>query len=138
MKAPADRVMKLSLLLAAVTCFGIGCNSHTEKSFIPKSDLARGALEACLKKWEAGEDSSTIDDYQVSVNFFEARAKAGKKLESFEITSEEKSEGPKIFVVKLKLKDAKEAEDNKYYVVGKEPLNVFSEAEFNKASGTGK
>lgn len=122
------------LILAGVCA---GCGGAPEKKYIPKTDMARGALEAGLEHWKSGARHGPVDGFKVPVNVFDARWQNGKKLESYEILSEVPSDGPKIFLVKMKLNEDKEEIEIKYYVVGKDPLLVFREQDYNKASGTG-
>ena len=67
----------------------------------------------------------------------DARWQAKKKLESYEVLREEKSDGPKIYVVKMKTDEDKEEKEVTYYVVGKSPLLIFREQDYKKATGTG-
>jgi hypothetical protein len=124
-----------SLILIMV--LSIGCGGAPEKKYIPKTDLARGALQAAFDRWKSGAKHGPVEDFRVRVDVFDARWQNGKKLESYEILSEEPSDGPRIFLVKIKLDEDKEAKELKYFVVGKDPLLVFRELDYNKASGTG-
>ena len=115
----------------------MGCSVASEKKYIPEASLARKALEAALQHWKSGAKHETINDFAVPINVFDARWQNGKKLESFVIHDEEKSQGPKVFVVKMKLDEDKEEKDVKYLIVGKSPLLIFREQDYQKASGTG-
>ena len=128
-----SRIVPFIVLLG----FSIGCGGAPEKKYIPKADLARGALEAALEHWKSGAKHGPVEDFNVPVNVFDARWQNGKKLESYEIVSEVPSDGPKVFLVKMKLNEDKEEIEIKYFVVGNDPLLIFREQDYNKASGTG-
>ena len=130
---------KLPLALPSIVflIFFIGCSGAPEKKYIPNADMARGAIEAALEHWKSGAKHGPVDDFDVPVDVFDARWQNGKKLESYEILGEVPSDGPKIFLVKMKLDEDNEEKEIKYLVVGKHPLLVFREQDYNKASGTG-
>jgi hypothetical protein len=119
-------------------CVSFGCSGAPEKKYIPAANDARGALDAALEHWKSGTKHGRVDSFDVPIDVFDARWQNGKKLESYEILEEETSDGPKIFVVKMKLDEDKEEKEIKYYVVGKSPLLVFREEDYKKASGTGE
>ena len=132
-KQNLSRVIPLMVILGLF----IGCGGPPEKKYIPQANMARGALEAALGHWKSGAKHGPVEDFTVPVNVFDARWQNGKKLESYEILDEVPSDGPKIFLVKMKLEEDKEEAEIKYHVVGKDPLLVFREQDYNKASGTG-
>ena len=102
----------------------------------PRRSRLERRLDAALKMWSSGEPHGPVKSFSIPINVFDAQWQAGKQLENYEILREEKSDGPKIFVVKMKLKGDDEKE-TKYLVVGKKPLLVFSEKAYGRASGTG-
>ena len=120
-----------------VSCCTIGCGGAPEKRYVPAADTARKALEAGLNQWKSGEAHGPVKGLSVTINVFDARWQGKKKLESFEILREEKSDGPRTFIVKMKLDEDKEEKEVKYLVVGKDPLHIFREQDYNKAGGTG-
>ena len=124
-------VVSLTLFLLALGC------GESDRKYIPSQSTARGALEAALKAWKSGAAHGTVKSFQVPVDTFDARWQAGKALERFDILREEPSEGPKTFVVKMKLADDKEEQEVTYLVLGKDPLLVFRKEDYNKASGVG-
>ncbi len=126
-----------SICIVAILWMTIGCSGAPEKKYLPASGTARGALDAALKKWKSGEAHAPVTGFSVPIDVFDARWQKGKKLESYEILSEEESDGPKTFIVKMKLDEDKEEKEVKYLIVGKNPLLVFREQDYNKASGTG-
>ena len=123
--------------IAIAICFAIGCGGSPEKKYIPSADQAQTALETALEFWKSGKSYSPVDGFDVPIDFLDVRWQNGKKLESYEILGEEKSEGPKVFTVKMKLDSDPEPKDVKYYIFGKDPLHVFGEKDYAKATGTG-
>lgn len=124
--------------LLALAMAIIGCGANSEKKYIPSTTAARDALDATLAAWKSGAPYGPIQSGKTPVNVFEGRWQAGKKLESFEVLREEPSEGPKKFVVSTKLIGEAKPTEIAYLVVGKDPLLVFREDDFLKASGVGK
>lgn len=121
--------------LAAVSLLLHGCGAP-ERKFTPAVESARDALETSLEKWKEGGPHAVIEDFKVPINFIDARWQGGKKLESFEVLAEEKTATiAKIFSVKMKLAEDKEEKEVKYYIVGIDPLNIYREEDYNRASG---
>ena len=129
--------LPVNLVLLVFLGLSIGCGGSPEKKYIPKAVTARRALGAALQHWKSGEKHGPVADFDVPVNVFDARWQNGKKLESYEILDEIPSDGPKIFLVKMKLDEDKEEKEVKYFIVGNNPLLIFREQDYNKASGTG-
>ncbi len=126
----------VSAMSITMALLAIGCGT-SDRTYIPSQNTARGALEAALNAWKSGAAHGTVKSFQVPIDTFDARWQAGKKLEQFEVLREEPSDGPKTFVVKMKLTDDKEEQEVTYLVVGKDPLLVFRKEDYNKASGMG-
>ncbi len=126
----------VSAMSITMALLALGCGT-SDRTYIPSQNTARGALEAALNAWKSGAAHGTVKGFQVPIDTFDARWQAGKKLEQFEILREEPSDGPKTFVVKMKLADDKEEQEVTYLVLGKDPLLVFRREDYNKASGTG-
>ena len=121
--------------LAVALCFLSGCGA-SEKKYTPSVNSAREALDTALKTWKSGAAHAKVEGYKVPIDVFDARWQRGKKLESYEILNEEKSEGiARVFSVKMKLDEDKEEKEVKYYIVGIDPLNIFREQDYNRAGG---
>ena len=133
----SSRSFSAAACLLFLACLSVGCSGLPEKKYVPNANTAREALDASLSHWKSGAKHGRVDSQKIPVDVFDARWQSGKKLESYEILDEEASDGPKIFVVKMKTSEDKEEKELKYYVVGKNPLLVFREQDYNKASGTG-
>lgn len=126
-----------ALIAAFAVCFVIGCGGSSTQKYIPSTNLAKSALEKALGEWKSGKAHGTVTGLNVPIDVFDARWQAKKKLESYEVLREEKSDGPKIYVVKMKTDEDKEEKEVTYYVVGKSPLLIFREQDYKKATGTG-
>lgn len=123
----------LCLLLTVVVA---GCGGGSEKKYVPQSMSARAAVETALKSWQSGGAYDTIKTASPQVQPYDARWQAGQKLKSFEIVREVPNDGPKKFEVRVEL-DGAESVDDVFLVVGIDPLNVFREQDYQKASGVG-
>lgn len=128
------RVMTLivgTLLLA-------GCSPGGKvEDFTPPADNARKALEAALGHWKAGNKPGTIPGTAPAVEVVDQKWKGGQKLTAYEILGEEPGGGgPRTFKVRLTLSQGPPVEV-RYIVVGIDPLWVYRDEDFKKASGAG-
>ena len=114
----------LALLCAA------GCSGRSNTEFIPAEDYARSALEKALTAWQNGQPPH-IMDVSPAVEAVDRRWKNGAKLANYEILTEESHNGAPSFSVKLTLKQPASEKTVLYIVVGKDPLWVYSEEEYN-------
>ena len=112
----------------------IGCQSKSVENYKPASETSRKAIENALNHWKAGNSHGPITGLTPPINVFDARWQTGSKLESFEILDEVKGKQAPCFRVKLKLAGKKE-ETTEYLVVGIDPLLVFRDVDYAKASG---
>lgn len=119
-------------LLAALG--GMGCRGKSIESYEPTSTAARDAVELALSTWKGGAKHGPITEVKPNINVFDARWQGGAKLESFEILEEVTGKQHPQFKVKLKVA-GKPEETTDYLVVGIDPLLVFREADYLKASG---
>jgi hypothetical protein len=113
-----------------------GCNSADEKKYTPPDNTARQALETALGHWRDGQPKpEPFSLNKVSVQVLDQAWTSGQKLQGFEIQSEEPpaGSGPRVYAVKLKTQKGEQTV--KYYVVGIDPLWVYSEADYKKQMG---
>ncbi|HKB04147.1 MAG TPA: hypothetical protein VKD90_18130 [Gemmataceae bacterium] len=112
-----------------------GCSSADEKKYTPPDNIARQALETALGHWRDGQpkpEPFTLN--KVSVQVLDQVWSSGQKLQGFEFLSEESvGTGPRVYAVKLKTQKGEQTV--KYYVVGIDPLWVYSEADYKKQMG---
>jgi hypothetical protein len=128
--------LKLTLgLWALIFVFcSLGCTGKSVESYKPTNESARKAIETALSTWKSGTPHGSITNVKPSLDVFDARWQAGAKLESYEILEEVTGKPEPHFKVKLKLA-GKAEETTEYLVVGIDPLNIFRQADYNKATG---
>jgi hypothetical protein len=124
-----QHVVLMSLLGLCLT----GCGNSTAR-YIPSGNTARTALQTALTTWKDGTAHAPIKTGKPEINVFDARWQAGKKLESFEILEEITGQEQPQFKVRLQLKGQPE-ETITYLVVGIDPLLVFRDADYRRATG---
>ena len=129
------RGIALCGLLSLLAGCGSGGQTSVE-SFHPQADDAREALTIALTAWQKGQaEPGEIKDAELAVQASDSTWKSGAKLKSFEIAEEAAGTGPRKFKVKLTLDGVAAPKEVNYIVVGKEPLQVMSEDEYNRDSG---
>jgi hypothetical protein len=113
-----------------------GCNKQaTVESFTPKGDVAKDALTAGLTAWQNGRPKpGLIENTKPAVQIIDPAWEAGSKLKSFEIGPAAAGDSPRKFPVKLFFEGAAAPEEITFYVVGKDPLWVMREQEYNRNS----
>jgi hypothetical protein len=105
--------------------------------FIPDADRGKQALEKSLEAWKAGQPMSTITrSGDPSITPLDSDWKEKKKLASYQILNEiPTTEGPKQFAARLTFQGEQKPVDAVYYVVGRDPLWVFRDADYKRQSG---
>ncbi|HUQ69539.1 MAG TPA: hypothetical protein VM165_08455 [Planctomycetaceae bacterium] len=119
---------------AALVLMTLGCGGSSTARYIPAAGNARAALQTALATWQSGEKHGPITSSKPEINVFDARWQAGKKLESFEILEEVTGQEQPQFQVRLKLEGQPE-ETATYLIVGIDPLHIFRDADYKKATG---
>jgi hypothetical protein len=137
LSAPAlkhrGRLLSFIVLLLLVVC--AGCSAPTNDKFVPTETKARESLEAALTAWKNGKKPEEIDAAPIKVQVADAQWQSGKKLIDFEIVSQEHDEGTPTFSVRLTIQGKAQPFLTRYYVVGKDPLWVYSEESYKGKSG---
>lgn len=118
----------------AFVCCTLGCTSKSVDSYKPSNESARQAIETALSTWKSGTKHGSITNVKPNLDVFDARWQAGAKLENFEIVEEILGKPQPHFKVKLKLA-GKPEELIEYLVVGIDPLLIFRQADYDKATG---
>ncbi|HKB01863.1 MAG TPA: hypothetical protein VKD90_06565 [Gemmataceae bacterium] len=124
---------------ARLIVFGLsllaGCQGSGEAKYIPPEATARQALETALGQWRDGQTApARFTHGKVSVEVLDQAWSSGQKIQGFEVVGEESAAGgPRVFSVKLKT--PKGEKTLKYYVVGIDPLWVYSEPDYRKQAG---
>lgn len=111
-----------------------GCGSTGTERYIPSASAAKEALQTALTTWKSGTAHGPITSSKPSINVFDARWQAGKKLESFEILEEVTGQEQPQFRVKLQVQGQKE-ETLVYLIVGLDPLLIFRDVDYRKTTG---
>jgi|HubBroStandDraft_4_1064222.scaffolds.fasta_scaffold434633_1 hypothetical protein len=132
------RVSRPAVLLIATSLLA-GCNAASSTArYVPTEKSAREALETALDNWKSGKPPGDITDRKPPISISDSVWKSGKKLASYEITTEEtNAEGHHRFTVKLTMNPTG-AIDTHYVVFGDSPIWVCSEEDYAKLSGKGK
>lgn len=132
----------LAVKFAGLFCLAIilsiaGCGGSSEKSYHPTVNSARDALTAALSAWQEGQaQPGKIESCKPPVQVADPVWSAGKKLKSFEILKEEQiPDGPQKLTVKLTLDGVVEQPQVVYVVIGKDPLWVLREEEYQRGFG---
>jgi hypothetical protein len=113
-----------------------GCKDEV-KNYTPSDSKARQALETALAQWRDGQAKpAEFPLGNVKVQVHDQTWEAGQKLQGFEIVGDEVAAtgGPRVFTVKLKT--PKGEQTTKYYVVGIDPLYIYSESVYLKQAGS--
>jgi hypothetical protein len=127
-------VQHSSLFVLIVSAALHGCSGgESVDRYIPETQKARASLEAALDAWKSGAPKKTIDAQGYKIDVFDARWRDGAKLESFEIVSEEAGADRPTYVVKTRIKG--KDEENKYLIIGIDPILVFRDVDYKKANG---
>jgi len=117
-------------ILPLVLATSVGC-SRTP-SYVPSVSSGRQALEAALTAWQNGHPVGTIDTASPPVQAVDSGWGKKQKLASYEILEEvSRSDGRRCFKVRLHLQDPSTTQEVHYLVVGRSPLWVFREEDYN-------
>ena len=127
------RAVLFLAVISSTVC--AGCSSSSNDKFIPTESRAREALEAALTAWKDGKKPDEIEAAPIAVKVADAQWQAGKKLTDYEIVSQETDEGSPVFSVRLTIKGRPQPLSTRYYVVGKDPLWVYSEDSYKGKAG---
>jgi hypothetical protein len=118
-----------------LACAGCGGTKTGFERYIPAKDTARRSLETALDVWVKDGRPGTVAGTSPTIEVVDSRWKAGQKLASYEILQQEPGDGPPRFSVRLKLKKSPGDEVVRYVVLGRDPLWVYREDDYNRLSG---
>lgn len=123
--------------LLALVGLMTGCGrSATVESFHTEDEPAKDALNKALTAWQNGQEKpGPVPGTKPEIRVADARWLNGAKLKSFEIGEPLDEEGAVQFPVKLTLEGAAAPEQETYIVVGKDPLWVWTKAEYERSGG---
>jgi len=114
-----------------------GCSKRADvKDFIPPDDVASKALTTALDAWKSGKPFAQTDATAPKIDVLESNWQAGKKLTAYEIVGPATGDDQnKRFTVKITLDGASAPQDTVYVVLGKDPLFVFNQVDYQKTNG---
>jgi hypothetical protein len=126
----------LLILLGGLLVTAAGCGSYGYERYVPAEQTARQALETALTAWQNGQPPDQVAAGPPVVRAVDSKWKSGQKLSKFQILSEEPgSSGPTFFSVRLTLKSPAKEQTVRYVVVGRDPLWVYREDDFQSGAG---
>jgi hypothetical protein len=114
-----------------------GCSSPSKEDYIPSQDVGKQAIETALTAWQVGKPMERIENPDgIAVQPQDTEWKNGKKLAGFSIGEELPStDGPKQFAVRLTFQGSATPVDTVYFVVGRDPLWVFRDRDYQRTTG---
>jgi hypothetical protein len=136
-RRPQTSARWIVLMLPLAFAVGGGCGNRTPNQ-VPSSGDGRQALEAALTAWQNGHPVGRIDNASPPVQAVDSGWGKGQKLTSYEILDEvSRTDGRRCFKVRLYLQKPSDTQEVHYLVVGKSPLWVFREEDYNSFSNWG-
>ena len=128
--------MPLVLLGGLLLVVATGCGYSGYERYVPPEQAARQALETALTAWQNGQPPDEVAAGPPVIRAVDSKWKSGQKLSNFQILSEEPGpSGPTFFSVRLTLKSPAKEQTVRYVVVGRDPLWVYREADFQSGAG---
>jgi hypothetical protein len=126
----------LSLVLALFLWANGGCKRTP--SYVPPTDSARQALESALNAWQKGQPVGRIEGSSPPVQAVDSGWGKGQKLAGYEILEEvSREDGRRCFKVRLRLEKPSATQEVHYLIVGRSPLWVFREEDYNNFQNWG-
>lgn len=101
---------------------------------MPPEEAARAALTSALDSWKKGEQPGEVAGTTPVVRVEDFLWKSGAKLLQYEILGVVAGEAPPQFNVRLTV-EGTSASEVKYVVVGKDPVWVFRDKDYERTSG---
>jgi hypothetical protein len=109
-----------------------GCDGSGNARFAPDADVARSSLETALTAWRDGRPCGPIEGTP-PIRIADSRWQNGEQIASFQIGDEQADQdGTKQFPVKLTIKKSGTVEDVRYIVHGRDPVWIYSEADYKR------
>ncbi len=122
------------LTVICILALFAGCSSKSTQDYIPKSDVARSALEKALETWKSGAKNDPIEGSQPVINVFDSRWRDGEVLESFTVGEAITGQEHPMFAVKIQIRGNGEIDD-RYRVIGIDPLLCFGKKTTRRRRG---
>lgn len=120
------------LLASCVAAYGCRTSEPDASRYVPPAGAAYEALDAVLSTWEGAQSANLLQlaEPPVTIHVADSWRMPGQRLVGFEILGEISGEGGRCFAVNLQLQNPAEERQVRYYVVGINPLWVFSEKDY--------
>ena len=126
----------LFLILSLVLAAGAGCGRGNR--YVPSTSAGRQALEAALTAWQNGQPVGKIETASTPVQAVDSGWGKKQKLTSYEILEEvAREDGRRCFKVRLHLQNPPATQEVHYLVVGRSPLWVFREEDYQSFQNWG-
>jgi hypothetical protein len=100
---------------------------------VPDAAKAQEALDQVLAAWKNGEAAGPLQSNSppITIQVADSTRRPGQRLVDYELLGEVSGEGPRTFVVRLKLENPAAVREVRYYLVGIDPLWVFRQADYD-------
>ncbi|HEY7326086.1 MAG TPA: hypothetical protein VH592_00495 [Gemmataceae bacterium] len=126
------RFIILVLPLALLASGGCGWRKRN----IPSTGTAREGLETALTAWQNGQQVGRIETDSTPVQVVDSSWGKGQKLTGYEILEEvTREDGRRCFKVRLQLQKPPTTQEVQYLVVGKSPLWIYREEDYQRLQG---
>jgi len=112
---------------------GCGASSSGYERYVPDSARAQEALDQTLAAWKNGEATGPLKlkSAPIAIQVADSTRRPGQRLVGYELLGEISGEGPRTFVVRLKLDNPVVEREVHYYLVGIDPLWVFRQEDYD-------
>jgi hypothetical protein len=125
---------KVVLAAAALHC-AVGCNQASSgyARYIPSASKSEEAMELVMAAWKNGAPAGALKlkSEPITIQVADSTRRRGQRLVGYQVLGEVSGEGPRTFVVRLKLENPRAEYDARYYLVGVDPLWVFRQEDYD-------
>jgi hypothetical protein len=133
--------LNLGAALAAALTLALmpGCSSST-RAYTPNAATAREAIDAALAAWQKGGKADQLATGAAAVHFVDHQWDSGQTLEGYQILEENLpgAETEKRYAVTLKLKKPVGEKRVEYIAVGRSPMWIFRDEDYEKQVSMGE
>ena len=129
-----SRSVGFALAILTLPCVSACSRSSSGyERYVPAAQAAQEALEQVLTAWKNGETLGPLKSKSspITIQVADNKRLTGQRLVDYELLGEVSGEGPRTFVVRLKLEKPSAEEDVRYYLVGIDPLWVFRQEDYD-------
>jgi hypothetical protein len=125
------RFLALMLVLPGFSACNRSSSSGYER-YIPSTARAQEAMDLAMAAWKRGEAAGPLklNSAAITVQVVDITRRLGQRLVDYELLGEISGEGPRAFVVRLKLENPSAVREVRYYLIGIDPLWVFHQQDY--------